>query len=246
MFLNAISKTLDQLSDPVFIRVLLTALLGGVVLMGVLSVGFLWLDPFSALPSLPYVDDDGYLASLSTGLGLVLMWYFLYPVCLISVMSAMTDTVADAVEDAHYPSQKGPISPSFVAGLISGLKLLFVVIVANLLALIPYLFLLIFTAGVGTAVLFVVINGYLFGREYFETVTHRHMPPREARFARKRRQGTIILAGALISGLLFVPLVNILTPILAAAFMTHIVHMGGYLRGSHAVEYPKKLHDQDK
>mgnify|MGYP001221650897 CR=1 FL=1 len=238
MFLNAISKTLEQIADPVFIRVLLTAMLGGAVLMGLLSAVFLWFDPFTALQSLPYVGDSSILASAGTGLSLVLMWYFLYPVCLISIMSAMTDTVADAVEDAHYPNKKGPLSPSFLAGLASGLKLLMVVIAVNLLALIPYLFLLIFTAGVGTAVLFAVINGYLLGREYYETVSHRHMPPGAARLARKRRQGTIILAGALISGLLFVPLVNILTPILAAAFMTHIVHMGGYLRAPQAGERP--------
>jgi CysZ protein len=95
-----------------------------------------------------------------------------------------------------------------------------VLIVLNLVVL-PVYIVALFIPFLSLA-LFLVLNGYLLGREYFELVATRHMPPAEARLLRKRKGGQIYLAGMVIAGLFAVPFLNLLAPILGAAFMMHV------------------------
>ena len=69
---------------------------------------------------------------------------------------------------------------------------------------------------------FYVGNGYLLGREYFEMVAMRHLPAEEARRLRKAHMGYVSLCGLIIAGLASVPILNLLTPLFATAFMVRI------------------------
>ncbi len=75
--------------------------------------------------------------------------------------------------------------------------------------------------GVGL-VSFFVLNGYLLGREFFELAAMRHVSAADARFLFQRHMPTIFIAGALVSGVVAVPLLNLLTPLFATAFMTRV------------------------
>jgi CysZ protein len=96
------------------------------------------------------------------------------------------------------------------------LKFFAVVILANLVAL-----LLLLVPGVNIAAFFLV-NGYLLGREFFEFAALRFRSEEDARALRRRHAGTVFMAGLVIAAFLAVPLLNLLTPLFAAAMMVHL------------------------
>ena len=85
------------------------------------------------------------------------------------------------------------------------------------------LYLLLFFLPPLYALIFYGVNGYLLGREYFEQVALRRLDPAAARMLRRAHQGQVLLAGVVIAFLLTVPLVNLIAPIVATAFMLHLV-----------------------
>ncbi len=99
------------------------------------------------------------------------------------------------------------------------LKFFGVVVVGNLIALF-----LLLIPGVNIAAFFLV-NGYLLGREFFEFAAMRFRPEAEAKALRRKHAGTVFLAGLVISAFLAVPLLNLLTPLFAAAMMVHLHKM---------------------
>jgi hypothetical protein len=65
------------------------------------------------------------------------------------------------------------------------------------------------------SLLFWAVNGYLLGREYFETVAHAAGSARQGAVAlRRANAGTVWLAGALMAAPLSLPLVNLFVPVL--------------------------------
>ena len=72
--------------------------------------------------------------------------------------------------------------------------------------------------------IYLALNGYLLGREYFETVAARRLPgahgrPRCAAGCAAR----LWLAGVVIAALLAVPVFNLVAPVVAIAFMVHLL-----------------------
>ena len=78
--------------------------------------------------------------------------------------------------------------------------------------------------GLGLPVFFIA-NGYLLGREYFEMVAMRFMPPKDAKELRRKHSTTVFLSGLIIAGFLAIPFLNLLTPLFATAFMVHMYKM---------------------
>ena len=72
-------------------------------------------------------------------------------------------------------------------------------------------------------IVFYGINAYLLGREYFELVALRRLKPISAQRLRRAHRLRLFTAGLLIAGLLTVPIVNLVAPLLSAAFMVHLV-----------------------
>ena len=99
------------------------------------------------------------------------------------------------------------------------LKFLGVVVLGNFLALV-----LLLVPGVNIAAFFLV-NGYLLGREFFEFAAMRFRSEAEAKAMRRRNAATVFLAGMVIAGFLALPLINLLTPLFAAAMMVHLHKM---------------------
>ena len=100
--------------------------------------------------------------------------------------------------------------------LYVALKFTFVVILVNLFVLIIALL-----PGINIAV-FLIGNGYLLGREYFEMVGMRFLPPKEVKALRKGNAGKVFVAGLFIATLAAIPFVNLLVPLFATAFMVHV------------------------
>jgi CysZ protein len=82
--------------------------------------------------------------------------------------------------------------------------------------------LLLLVTGVGTAILFWAVNAWLLGRELQDMVWLRHRPDKDA--APPLGGLTRFALGGIVTGMLLVPFVNLLAPVLGAAAATHLVH----------------------
>jgi len=85
----------------------------------------------------------------------------------------------------------------------------------------PFALVLMFT-GIGPALLFLAVNAVLLGRELQDMVWLRHRADRNAPAPLPR--GQRVLLGGVVAGLMMVPFVNFIAPLLGAASAAHLVH----------------------
>lgn len=172
------------------------------------------------MPEMPgWVSWFGFAAAILAGLALALGLGLLIAPITAVIAGFFLDDVAEIVEREDYPQDPpGRVLPMMAAALVS-VKFLALVVVANLFAL-----LLLLIPGVNIAAFFVV-NGYLLGREFFEFAAMRFRSEADAKALRRRHAGTVFLAGLVIAGVLAIPVVNLLTPLFAAAMMVHLHKM---------------------
>lgn len=217
-------RALGQLADPAVLRVLFKSL-GVTITAFALLAGAGWF-AFDALLSWAGLGDTlfagaGDLRGL-VSLLLAVGWLWLsWRIVAMAVIQFFAEDVVRAVEARHYPQAASaardlPLAEQVKAGLGSASRALLV----NLLAL-PFALALIVT-GIGPALLFLAVNAVLIGRELQDMVWLRHchvagQPCPVTRFER-------IALGGVIAGLLAVPFVNFLAPVLGAAGAAHLVH----------------------
>jgi uncharacterized protein involved in cysteine biosynthesis len=166
----------------------------------------------------PITGIDALLGWGSLFLMLGLSVFLMVPVA--SAFSGLfIEDIADAVEDRHYPGLP-PVTPVRLGdSLVDSLNFLGLVIAANVLALVLYIF-----AGPFIPVVFWAVNGWLLGREYFTLVATRRLGREGAKALRAQNSGRIWLAGILMAAPLSVPLVNLVIPVLGVATFTHLFH----------------------
>jgi CysZ protein len=158
-----------------------------------------------------------WVVELLGGLTVLVLSWLLFPAVVTMVMGFYLDRVAGAVEARDYPGRGPPRRVSLRETALATLRLMGLTIIVNLLALPIYLL----APGINFFV-FLGLNGYLFGREYFEVVALRRLDLTAVRVLRTRFAGRVFLGGVVIAGLFAVPLVNLVVPIIATAFMVHL------------------------
>jgi len=221
VILDVARAAASQLFSPefrsVFLKTLVLTLLALVALwFGIESLldwlAWPWLQTF--VPGLP--AWAGWLGAIIAGIVLAVgMALLIAPVTAI-IAGLFLDDVAEVVERTDYPNDPpGRPVPSLHA-LVLAIKFFGVVILGNIVAL-----LLLLVPGINIAAFFIV-NGYLLGREFFEFAAMRFRPEAEAKALRRKYAGTVLLAGLVIAVFLAVPLLNLLTPLFAAAMMVHL------------------------
>ncbi|MBI3445933.1 MAG: EI24 domain-containing protein, partial [Magnetospirillum sp.] len=135
------------------------------------------------------------------------------------VMSFWLDDVADLVEERHYPGLGPARTLGWAEILLSASRFLLVMVLVTALAAPFYIALLLFGLGV---ILNYAVNGYLLGREYFEVVAVRRLPPEAVRMVFRNNLGRLWLCGAIINLLFQIPLLNLTAPVVGTAFMVHV------------------------
>ncbi|MEX0759595.1 MAG: EI24 domain-containing protein [Tistlia sp.] len=227
--LSDLARAFGQLSDPaargVLWRALFFSLLTFVALWVLAGLGLSWAGD-SVVAWVKGLGVEGLLlwvVELLFGLAwisaLILVSFFLFPAIVATTLSFLLDDVCRAVEARHYPGLPPAREPPLLEQIGDGLRFAAVTVGLNLLIL-PLYLLLIFLAP-ANLLLYYGLNGYLFGREYFELVAARRLLPEESRTLRKRHGGSTFASGVVVALLLTLPLVNIVTPIVATAFMLH-------------------------
>ena len=158
----------------------------------------------------------GAILSAVVAFGLVVGMIFLAPPTASLVAGFYLDDIAAIVErtidPAATPGRPLPLGPS----LMLGLRFALLSIVVNVVVLALAIF-----TGVGLAAFF-VLNGYLLGREYFELAAMRHVSSAEAHDLFERRWLEVFVAGMIVAAVVAVPVLNLLTPLFATAFLTRI------------------------
>src|SRR5271165_2745048 len=154
--------------------------------------------------------------SVVVALGLIAGMLFLAAPTVLLVATFFLDDIAAIVERDIDPDGAPGRPLPLAASVATGLLFAMLSILINIVAIVLTLF-----TGVGF-VSFFLLNGYLLGREYFELAAMRHMPRSQAAALRLRNWWQVYLAGIVISGIVAVPVLNLLTPLFATAFMTRL------------------------
>lgn len=230
---SALSKSVAQFTDPTFRGVLLRAMLASLLVFLLLWVGaWIGLGWIEAAVDLWLAEQEvgsWWAEALSWLLGalfwasLLLVSFLLFPATVSIAMSFLLDDIAEAVEQRHYPGLPAARQQPVMEMLLDTIGFVAVTIAINLVAL-PLYLLFLFIPPLNFFV-FYGINGYLLGREYFELVAVRRMDSASARRLRRRYRGRVFLAGVIIAVLLSVPLLNLVTPIVATGFLVHVFEM---------------------
>jgi CysZ protein len=211
--LSAFTRAVADLSVPGLRRVVAFGLTIAITCFAALWIAValvLGQTTFFAWRPLNWLAD---LLGVAAVLGLT---WLLFPAVVTIVMGFFVERIAAAVEARNYPGISPPRQASVAEAAVTTARLMGLTILLNLLVLPVYLFL----PGLNFFV-FLGLNGYLFGREYFEVVALRRLEPHAARALRHRFAGRVFVAGTAIAGIFAVPLVNLLAPVIATAFMLH-------------------------
>ncbi len=224
MILGSFLAAIGQLTDRRFLRVAGIGLALSLALLVGVYAGFVqlvdWLTPDRL--TLPWVGEVPWVNDL-LGWGSLLLMMGLSVFLMVPVAALFSglflEDVAQAVEDRHYPGLAQVPHRGVYDSLIGSVNFFGVLLVANLLALLLYFF-----VGPFAPLLFWAVNGYLLGREYFQTVAYRRMDRRAAQALRRAWRGRIWLAGALMAAPLSLPFVNLIIPVLGVATFTHLFH----------------------
>ena len=224
------AKAVGQLTDPRMRGVLWMGILGALAVFALLWAAVWWLltmfDPSSIWGLSWLIDWFGeyfdWLANLAFLAAMLAATFLMFPAVVTIVVGLFLDRVAGGVEARHYPDLGPPRDQPISETLFSTVKFAVVVILLNVLIL-P-LYLLLFLLPPLNLVLYYLLNGYLVGREFFELAAFRRMDPDAATRLRRAYRPRVLLAGVVLTFLMTIPVVNLLAPVLGAAFMVHVTH----------------------
>ncbi len=163
--------------------------------------------------------SNGWIAaaiSIAIGLGVAAGLVLLAAPTTSLVASFFFDDVAAIVEREVDPTAPPGRALSLWDSTLVSLRFAALTLAVMLAALV-----LLFVPGIGFAAWFVA-NAYLLGREYFELAAMRFRSQMEARAMRRYFATQVFMAGLIVSAFVSVPLLNLATPLFAAALMARL------------------------
>ncbi len=207
-------KTLSSIKQAnLFTTMLLCALLAGLVLVGTIW-SITWItDRFVSLEK-GWMDTLlNWMVALISGIA----GWFVLPALTVLISSLFQESVIERVERLEYPQAVRNGELKFWPELWHDFKFTIEAIGWNLLVL-PCYFL-----GIGFLVS-ILLNGYLLGREFFESAAGYHLGKAEAKILGKHHWKSIYIGGLTITVLSLIPLINLFVPIFAIVWMVHLYH----------------------
>jgi CysZ protein len=199
-----------QVFSPPLRKVLLKSIGLALLLLVALGAVLQWLLQFLLPLASPY---DTIAAILLGALTLVLAFFAMAPVT--SLMAAIfLDEVADEVERTRFPADRPGKPLSIPRAMALSVKFFGVVLLVNLAAILLWFVIPVFNVAV-----FFLANAYLLSREFFEMAAMRHRAPEEARRLRREHAVSVFISGMIVAAVVTVPVLNLITPVFATAFM---------------------------
>ncbi|MBX3593026.1 EI24 domain-containing protein [Sphingomonas sp.] len=224
--LQALFLSIGQLGDRRIVAVFLKSMLVTLAIFAALGAA-LWFGTH-ALVARWFAASES-MASLAAATAILLLAlgaWLLFRVVAIAVIGVFADEVVHAVEAKHYPERYATArNLSFARSAAMGVKSAGRAILANIVFAPVYLLLLV--TGIGTAAAFFAVNAWLLGRDLGDMVAARHMPARDLRQWRNTTRITRFATGAAGTAFFFVPIANLIAPVVGAAMATHLFHRRG-------------------
>lgn len=214
---TALALAIRQLPEPEMRRPLFLSILWSLATLVALWFAIGW----AVAHGLSGMAWAEWLAGIFGALAVPVLSWILFPSVVFLVLGFFSDAIILAVEQRHYPYlSPAPGTPTLVA-LVAGLRLMVVGIVINLIALVLVYWWAAWIPGLN-AIVFGLVNGYLVGRQYFETVAYRRFQPAEANIIWRDHRMDFIVTGAAIAALSLVPVANLVAPLVAIAATVHL------------------------
>lgn len=150
------------------------------------------------------------------GLAAWALTWMLFPVTISIVIGLYLEEIATLFEKKYYPYSSSIGGAGTFNTLLTTLRFFLIMLSLNILIL-PFLL-----SGPFFPFVFYVMNGYLLGREYFELVALRRIRAVEIKTLRKKNMLTLFLTGLLLTFMLTIPVINLVTPIIATGMMVQL------------------------
>ncbi len=209
-----LARGLGQLDDPVFLGVVARSVAWSIACFAALHVLALWI--VHRLLGLHGILAWAVDILGSVGASLLALWLFLPAAAVIGTF--YFERIALAVERRFYPylppPRGAPVAEQIWDAIALGLRVLALNVLALVLALL--------VPGIG---LFLgwMIAGFAIGRGLFVAVAMRRMPRAVAESLYRARRGVVLLQGAVLALAAYVPILNLLIPVIGTAVMVHIL-----------------------
>jgi len=210
-----ITRAISQLDDPILLSVLLRSFAWSIASFIALHFATIWM-----LQRM--LEVHGWLAWGVGVLGSVAasfltLWLFLPVAAAIGTM--YLDRIALAVEHRFYRLPP-PNGASFIEQSLDGIEVALKVLGLNILGLMLTLML----PGIGL-LLGWIIAAYAIGRGLFVAVAMRRMPRDVAESIYHANRGIVLAQGAVLALAAYVPVMNLLIPVIGVAAMVHVLDM---------------------
>jgi uncharacterized protein involved in cysteine biosynthesis len=203
-----------QLGDPVFLGVVARSVAWSIACFAALQALSLWivhrlLDLHGVL---------GWAVGILGSIGALFLALWLFLPMAAAIGTLYFDRIADAVERRFYsflpPPRGAPLLEQLWDGVAVGLRVLMLNVLALILAwMVP---------GIGL-VLGWVIAAFAIGRGLFVAVAMRRMPRAMAESLYRSRRVVVLAQGAALALSAYIPLLNLLIPVIGTAAMVHIL-----------------------
>lgn len=213
MLISAFFKALRNLTLPDVLKLLLICLAA----YAVAGMGLVWLFSWLIGAYTDLAGAEGFFAHLLAGAGGIVLAWFMFPLLYPILIGFFDEKMASVIERADYPDlpkAEPPFWPTLMADVWFSLKAIALNIICLPLYIVPFLGIFVYYG----------MNGYLLGTQFFRMAAGLRASPEEAESLRRRAQGTITLAGVLISFCATIPVLNFAAPVLGVATMLHLFH----------------------
>ena len=213
MYSSILTRTLRTLKSGDFVALLLkSALLALFAFTLLIVAAWVVLGHYTIVESSSGLE---WLLDLFLGFGAIFLGWLLLPAVLPAVAAFFQETIANRIEQVDYPEFMPPaVQRSWYKELWDETKFAIIFICINILIL-PFIFF---------PPIYFLMNGYLIGREFFETAAARHIGKAEAVKLRRENRMPVMLAGLTIVGLSLVPIIQLFAPFIGVALMVHLFH----------------------
>jgi CysZ protein len=212
--LSPLGRAIGQLDDRAFLGVLLQSVAWAALCFLLLHVAAFWV-VHSVLALHGWLAWSADILG-TIGASILALWLFIPIAVLIATL--FIERIACAVERRHYPYLQPAAGESLAVQAWDGLAVGARILGLNLVALV----LAVLIPGFGLLAAW-AIAAFAIGRGLFVAVAMRRMPRPAAEAIYRRHRGVILAQGGILALAGYIPLLNLLIPVLGTAAMVHVL-----------------------
>ncbi len=207
-------KTFASLRKAKLLSLMLVCAVLAIVVVLILVTAITWISAYLVKIETTWLDTlVGWMIGILTG---VVGWFIL-PVLTVLIAGMFQETVIHRVELAYYPEALRKEPPKFWPDVRHDIKFTLWALFLNIIILPLYFF------GIGF-IASIILNGYLLGREFFESAAGYHLGKPQAKAISTQNRFVIFLGGLVITLMALIPFLNLFVPIIAVVWMVHVYH----------------------